>query len=410
MNISYIKSVKNSISNYNYIPSLNDGDSLGIFTKSHVTLTTKGLERCHDFILQDQSAKLLPKERVCNCLKKRVDKNKNRTVMYNGVRDKTHWANVQRCGSVWTCPVCAKQITEKRRNELSQAVEKWKAKGGHVRLLTLTFSHSKNQPLKFLLYGFQKAIKRFYETTSIQSLFRKYGIKHKIKSLEVTYGQNGWHPHHHILLLCDSDIDLSVIRDFMAEHWIKCCVKSGLDSPSMEHGLDIRDGSYADKYVSKWGIEHEMTKGNVKKGRNGGFSPFDLLNYSRVDAVINDRSCSSLWQEFAIAMKGQRQLVWSRGLKKLLEIEEKTDAELAEETENVSITLAEVEDFIFNLLAHYQHRHTYLECLKNDYKNGCFGCGTAEQLLFYLLELDLKGVGDDDEKERRRREVVAHPA
>jgi len=37
-----------------------------------------------------------------------------------------------------------------------------------------------------------------------------------------------------------------------------------LPAPSMEHGLDLRDGKYADKYVSKWGIEHELTKGHVK--------------------------------------------------------------------------------------------------------------------------------------------------
>ena len=52
--------------------------SLGIFTKSLVAP-----KRVHDFILQDQSCKLLPKHRVCNCLKKRIDKNKNRTVKYN---------------------------------------------------------------------------------------------------------------------------------------------------------------------------------------------------------------------------------------------------------------------------------------------------------------------------------------
>ena len=32
-------------------------------------------------------------------------------------------------------------------------------------------------------------------------------------------------------------------------------------------------------------------------------------------------------------MKGSRQLVWSRGLKSLLDLDEKTDEELAEETE-----------------------------------------------------------------------------
>ena len=56
-----------------------DGKSLGIFTKSLVAPP----KRLHDFILQDQSCKLLPKHRVCNCLKKRIDKHKNRSVKYN---------------------------------------------------------------------------------------------------------------------------------------------------------------------------------------------------------------------------------------------------------------------------------------------------------------------------------------
>lgn len=47
---------------------------------------------------------------------------------------------------------------------------------------------------------------------------------------------------------------------------------------------------------------------------------------------MNGRTSASLWQEFAISTKGARQLVWGRGLK-LLKIEEKTDEELAEETE-----------------------------------------------------------------------------
>lgn len=103
--------------------------------------------------MQDQSAKLLPKERVTNCLKRRIDKNKGRFVKYNEERCKAHWANVQRCGSIWTCPVCAKQITEKRREELKQGIETFKAGGGYVFMMTLTFSHSLHQPLKSLLLG-----------------------------------------------------------------------------------------------------------------------------------------------------------------------------------------------------------------------------------------------------------------
>lgn len=368
--------------------------ALGIFTKSHATLLPQGLQRIHDFLLQDQSAKLLPKERVCNCLKKRIDKNKLRDVKYNETRKKAHWSNVQRCGSIWSCPVCAKQITEKRRNELKTGLDTWKtAHSGGVLLLTLTFSHSVNESLKSLLIRQKYAYKRFIGHRRVIALMDSISVQHKIKSFEVTYGANGWHPHNHVLLLTEHTIlDFHKYRDELSNIWINCCTMSGLSAPSMQHGLDIRDGSYAEKYVSKWGLEHELTKGHVKKGRNGGFTPFDLLQLSTLNKEINGRSAASLFQEYAISLKGARQLVWSRGLKALLLIEEKTDEELAQETEQEAIKLRDVDNFIFGLLCHYQLRHEFLSCLERDYENGCFGCGEAERLLINMLELDLKTI------------------
>ena len=365
---------------------------LGIFTKSHVILSQQGLQRSHEFILQDQSAKLLPRERVGNCLKKRIDKDKLREVKYNETRKKAHWANVQRCGSVWTCPVCAKQITEKRRSELEKGLNKWKtAHSGHVLLLTLTFSHSINESLSSLLIGLKKAYKRFCENTRVVNLMKSMGVEHKIKGFEVTYGRNGWHPHNHVLLLINHELrDFQEIKNELAELWITCCTKSGLNAPSMEHGLDLRDGNYAEKYVSKWGLEHELSKGHVKQGRNGSLTPFDLLQYSMVDASMNGRSLASLFQEFAISMKGARQLVWSRGLKKLLQIEEKTDEELAEETEQEAISMRTVDDFAFSLLCTNQVRHEFLRCLERDWENGCFGNGEAERLLIGLVENEIE--------------------
>ena len=127
---------------------------LGIETKTHVIPTPQGFQRVHDYLLQDQSRVLLPKERVSKCRRFRIDKTKPRTVMYNENRKKAHYGNVQICGSIWTCPVCAKQITEKRRQELKTGLEKWKAVHHRsVYLLTLTFSHTKDQPLKSPLGG-----------------------------------------------------------------------------------------------------------------------------------------------------------------------------------------------------------------------------------------------------------------
>jgi len=394
-----------------------NGRVLGIFTKTHVTVTSKGVQRIHEFLLQDQSAKLLPKERVCNCLKKRIDKHKDREVKYNESRKKAHWSNVQRCGSVWTCPVCAKQITEKRRVELKKAIELWKfgvvhlffdysnySKNfvgairpsveylrGSVLLLTLTFSHSVKEQLSSLLDRQRKALKIFYETTKVQALFEEMGVRYKIKSLEMTYGQNGWHPHNHILLLTHNLVEnFADYIPLLSELWIKACTKAGLSAPSMTHGLDIRDGNYASEYIAKWGLDFELAKGHVKKGRNGGHTPFDLLQYSMMEGEMNGRTAKSLWQEFGVASKGKRQLEWGRGLKALLGIDEKTDEELAQETEQEAITLRTVDDFAFSLLCHYQLRHKFLECIERDWENGCFGSGEAEQLLIFLVEHEIE--------------------
>lgn len=363
-----------------------NGRVLGIFTKSHVIHGAQGFQRSNDFLLQDQACKLLPKERVCNCLKKRIDKTKQREVKYNESRKKAHYSNTQHCASIWSCVPCAKRITEQRRMELKKGLDTWKTvHNGSVMLLTLTFSHSANESLKSLLERQRKAYKIFLETTKVKEIFKHLGVKYKIRSLEVTYGQNGWHPHFHVLLLGYFQIDLSY-RNLLSELWIKSCIRAGLNAPSMTHGLDLRDGTYADKYVSKWGIESELTKGHVKKGRNGGFTAFDLLQLSMYDENVYDKDCGKLFQEFAIAMKGSRQLVWSRGLKDLLGIKEKTDQELVDETEKQSITLRTIDDYIFSLLCHYQKRWEFLRCLERDYENGCFGTGETEQLLTDILE------------------------
>ena len=127
-------------------------------------------------------------------------------------------------------------------------------------LLTLTFSHSQSESLKSLLERQRKAYKIFLETTKVKEIFKHFGVKYKIRSLEATYGQNGWHPHFHVLLLGYFKIDDLSYRDLLAELWIKSCVRAGLNAPSMTHGLDLRDGTYADQYVSKWGIESELTR------------------------------------------------------------------------------------------------------------------------------------------------------
>ena len=374
--------------------------SLGIFTKCHPILATQAFQRVHDFILQDQSSKLLPQERVRFCLKNRIDKHKNRNVMLNESRGKMHYGNVQRCGSIWTCPVCAKQITEKRREELKIANKKWSEMGNYLYMITLTNSHNTSHNLNFLKLAQRKAMTRFFKGRKADSLMLQLGKKYHITNYEVTYGQNGWHPHHHILVFSDKYLgitDFCELEKELKTHWINCCKLSDLPLPSMEHGLDLRDGTYASQYISKWGLEYEMTKGHIKKGRKNSYTPFDLLQFSINDFKVFDRESSKLFQEFAIAFKGARQLSWSRGLKKLFGLDDIQDQDIVDDTEQQSIQVYDIPVLLFHLLSKYQKRHIFLQRLESDWLNSSFGSGTAEDLILELIELEESKLDEFDD-------------
>ena len=46
-------------------------------------------------------------------------------------------------------------------------------------------------------------MKRFFEGRTSASLMQRLGKRYHITNYEVTLGQNGWHPHHHILVFSD---------------------------------------------------------------------------------------------------------------------------------------------------------------------------------------------------------------
>ena len=73
----------------------------------------------------------------------------------------------------------------------------------------------------------------------------------------------------------------------------RCLHQGRVKSSDLIHGVDVRNGTYAAEYVSKWGLEEEVTKGHLKKGLNGSLTPFDLLRVL-VLIIILKRCLSSL--------------------------------------------------------------------------------------------------------------------
>lgn len=296
------------------------------------------LARVQRFMLQSVARRFLPGSRTDKCLRLRQG-SKQIQVWQSKEHKTTSYSGLQTCGSVWACPVCSAKIAERRRAEIVAAMAAHKAAGGRMNLLTLTAPHQRVDLLSDLLAKQAVALKKMFSDKTVRKVFKEMGIVGQIRALEVTHGRksdrnNGWHPHYHLLLFSGVGVALDAFSTHQVkqwtnrlyERWVACCLGAGLGAPSYEHGLKLDDGSKAAKYVAKWGLEDEMTKGHTKKAINGE-TPFDFLRAYLADRT--DKQAGALFKEFAETFKGKRQLHWSPGLKKRFAIGEASDEELA---------------------------------------------------------------------------------
>lgn len=281
--------------------------------------------RVDNFRLRDIAGSILHDQRICNCGKKPAASKIK--ILKHANTGKAHYSGLQTCGSVWSCPVCASKISERRRLEISQAVDKWIEQGGEVLLVSLTFPHSKKDNLKDLLLKQSEACKKFKGRSAYSKHLRSfYGIQGTIRSLETTYSKtNGWHPHLHELWFVNRGFSIIQLRNYVYDSWSLACTDSGLKRPNITNGVDIRSGDFACSYVAKWGMDYEVAKSHIKKGRKGfSKTPFQFLD----DYQNGNLQAGALFREYAEAFKGKRQLFWSRGLKQLFGIETKSDTEI----------------------------------------------------------------------------------
>jgi hypothetical protein len=274
---------------------------------------------------------------------------------------KSFYAGFESCGSVWGCPLCAPKITERRRVEVQEAIEEAKAKGWKVYLGTYTVPHGMGDDPKVIRQQMMSAWRKGSTSRAGKKMRKMIGLKGTIRVLEVTYGENGWHPHYHVLLIVESDLSPEVIQGLWYPIWLDGCRKAGLSDPSIAHGVRVDDGSRAAGYVTKWGMDSELTKGHLKKGKQS-VNPWDLLRVHTFGldhpAIapelrevmqglgINKDKAGALWLIFFRSFKGARQLYWANGLRKLLGLQkEATDEELAEkEMDTEAAVLATLTD------------------------------------------------------------------
>lgn len=283
-------------------------------------------------LLREVAPKMASRISAC-CYVNHADKVTLSSVHHANGEVSALWSGLVTCKNTWACSVCADRIAQEKRAELNALLQWARAKGDSVLMLTLTHRHKRCDVLADNLEAMRDALTHTRQSKG----FRALPLVGNVSALEVTHGQkNGWHVHHHILLVSPlPEPDAIAAVEGLRGQWSASLAKVGHEGN--EHAFQVQGASAAGEYIAKSGAAEEIALGHKKQGRKGSRTPFQLL----ADARDGDAQAGALFVEYALAFRGRRQHVWSKGLKALAGIEDavkaQAEAEQAERSEPVEV-------------------------------------------------------------------------
>jgi hypothetical protein len=244
---------------------------------------------------------------------------------------------LQTCSSIWACPVCSAIIRQRRAERIEAGAVSWTAQEGRwLAFLTLTVRHGQFDTLEALYAGLAAAWKSLRESR----WWRQLGWDGFWRSVEVTYGANGWHPHLHLLLFGHGEADLGAIGRELAPRWRAAVEKVGLRPTTLARGSRLQavnvGGESLAQYLSKvldehgrpWSPAAELARADMKLGGKG-LSPFQILELAR----DGEKKWLARWYEYERVTRGRRCIESSRGLAELVGVAEVEDEDLVAEDE-----------------------------------------------------------------------------
>jgi len=268
----------------------------------------------------------------------------------------SHLAGVETCGSIWACPVCAAKIRNVRADEVAQGLGEHIDRGGGALLVTLTLPHEVADELRKTITLVSEGFAAVNAGRGYGEDRNAFGILGHIRAFEVTHGQNGWHPHLHVIVCLARPASRDLADALQARwqaRWDRFLRRRGWRPSVDKIGVRVdrvrRDGAAVGAYVAKLqegekldrSVGNEVARADLKGGRRGSRVPFEILADFGSDGAESDRA---LWQEFQLATKGRSAIRWSKGLRALLlpDVDELMDEEIAAaEVGGVQIALIE---------------------------------------------------------------------
>jgi hypothetical protein len=252
-------------------------------------------------------------------------------------------SGVTTCGSLWGCISCSYKIRAKRAADIAAAIRAQIGRGGGVLFATLTISHRNGELLEDLWDLIGDGWSYMTSGAAWQDFKATYGLVGFVRSVEVTHGVNGWHPHIHVVFFLDQPLTqfsdeekFFGFRRFIRDRWIHRFARKHGRDVSQEIGVRVDpvksdDATTVGMYTTKVG--YELAMADTKIGRTEGQRhPFAIAKDA---ADTGDMADVRLLREWIRQSKGRKCITWSTGLREdLLGGHERTDEELAaEETE-----------------------------------------------------------------------------
>lgn len=254
-----------------------------------------------------------------------------------------HVSNVFRCGSPWSCALCAPVVRQRRAMEIDAALRRHLDGGGGALFVTLTLRHHRGDTLASRLDPITSSLHHVLKGAPWERRKLALGYVGSIKAVEITHGDaNGWHPHSHSLLLLRrpaTEIEVADMQRWLYGRWLSIATRRGLGTVTRANGVDVRAvtaqeglAEYLTTIDSTWSPGLELARTDLKRR-----TPFDLL---REVLLTGDKRHAALWMEYERSTFGKRAIVWSPGLRALLcGTEEETADEILAASEGLDLAL-----------------------------------------------------------------------
>lgn len=248
---------------------------------------------------------------------------------------RAHYGQLVYCGKP-ICPLCGSKIAAERAADIALALSAHYAAGGRVMFATYTLRHSRAQRLSALVDGLGRGWAAIRQSKGPRRLLRAHTVGW-IKRLEVTVGENGWHPHLHVFRFLKPGVTDDQAAELAAAEfrtWASSLRRQCLGEVDPDHGLvwKVLELTQAHEEIARYAAKSaglELASAGTKIGRTSSSrSPLQVLQDFGENGELRDRE---LWFEYVEAMHGRHHLQWSDGLRDqlLADVPELSDEDAA---------------------------------------------------------------------------------